>query len=124
MGAGWTDRKALALRANEDPRIIIRELAGYFSPAAAGDRSAVIQFVITDTPHGRWHLDIAGGKCEASAGLHPSPDLKMTMNYRTFSDVALQKTPSLSVLQRGLLDIEGDKHLLAEFGRLFPRPEF
>jgi multimeric flavodoxin WrbA len=124
MGAEWTNRKALAVRANEDPRIIIRELAGYFNPKVAGDRTAVIQFVITDASHGQWHFDIAQGKCTAKAGLHPAPTVKMTMNYRTFSDIALQKTASLCVIQRGLMEIEGDKRLLAEFSRLFPRPEF
>ena len=124
MGAGWLDRKALAVRANEDPRIIIRELASYLDPAVAKDRQFVIQFVITDAPHGQWHLDVANGACRAVEALHPAPNLTLTMNYRTFADISLQKTPSLAVIRRGLVDVQGDKRLLAEFGRLFPRPSF
>ena len=124
MGPGWTDRKALALAANEDPRIIIRELAAYLDPAAARDRRAVIQFVVTDSPHGLWHLDVAEGRCTAKEGLHPSPDLELTMDYRTFANISLQKTPTRAVLRRGLIEVKGDKRLLAEFGRLFPRPPF
>lgn len=124
MGPEWKDRKALALAANEDPRILIRELAGYLDPAVAKDRKIVIQFVLTDSPHGNWILDIEGGRCTATEGLHPEPHLKLTMNYRTFAEISLQKTPSRSVIQRGLIETQGDRRLLAEFGRLFPRPPF
>ncbi len=121
MGPEWKDRKALALKVNEDPRIIIKELAGYLDPKVAKDRILNIQFVLLDSPNGNWVLHVEDGVCKAQEGVHPSPNLKLTMNYRTFADISLQKTPTRSAVQRGLIEIDGDKRLFAEFSRLFPR---
>jgi multimeric flavodoxin WrbA len=121
IGPEWTDRKVLAMRATEDPRIIIRELAGNFDPKAAGNREAVIQFVLIDAVHGEWNLAISQGVCTVNEGLHASPNLKLTMSFRTFADISLQKTANRAAFQRGLIEVEGDRRLLTEINRLFPR---
>ncbi len=121
MGPDWKDRKMLAIRATEDPRIIIRELAGNFDPKAATGLRAVIQFVLVDSEHGKWNLSISQGTCTVQEGLHPNPDLKLTMSFRTFTDISLQKTANRAAFQRGLIEIEGDRRLLSNINRLFPR---
>jgi multimeric flavodoxin WrbA len=121
IGPEWIDRKVLAMRATEDPRIIIRELAGNFDPRAAGNREAVIQFVLIDSIHGEWNLAISQGVCTVNEGLHACPNLKLTMSFRTFADISLQKTANRAAFQRGLIEIEGDRRLLADINRLFPR---
>ena len=122
MGPGWIKREKLADVANKDPRIIVRELASFFNPKAAGDLSAVIQFVLEDTVHGNWQLKIDSGACKASPGVHPSPDLRMVMTQEVFNDVALQRISAREAVQRKLILIEGDRALLTRFVRIFPRP--
>ena len=122
MGSKWIDRHQLAEVTNKDPRIIVRELASYFSPKAAGDLKAVIQFNLVDTEDGAWQLMIDNGTCRAVAGVHSAPDLTMTMTQDVFLGVALQRVSAREAFQRKLILTEGSPELLARFVRIFPRP--
>jgi multimeric flavodoxin WrbA/putative sterol carrier protein len=122
MGSKWIDRQALADVANKEPRIIVRELAGFFNPKMAGDMKAVIQFNLEDHEHGEWQLIIEDGTCRAVAGVHPGPDLTMSMSKTIFNDIALQRISARQAFQRKKIRTEGSKELLARFIRIFQRP--
>jgi multimeric flavodoxin WrbA len=122
IGPGWIDRETLFQAATTDPRIIMRELAGYLNPKAAGRLKAVVQLILNDSDHGEWYLTIDKGHCRAVPGVHESPNLVMKMSQQSFADIALQRTNARTLFNKGLIEYEGDANLLANFGRLFPKP--
>jgi hypothetical protein len=121
IGPGWIERQTLFQAATTDPRIIMRELAGYLNPKAAGKLKAVIQLILKDSDHGEWYLTVDQGRCRAAQGIHESPDLVMKMSEQSFSDIALQRTDARTLFNKGLIEYQGDANLLANFGRLFPK---
>jgi multimeric flavodoxin WrbA/putative sterol carrier protein len=122
MGDGWTNRAKLAEAANRDPRIIIRELASYFNPKAAGKLNAIIQFNLMNAPDAKWQLIIENCTCRVVDGIHPSPDLTMTMMTEVFIDIALQRVSASEAFRRGLIQTEGATTLLNQFMRIFHPP--
>jgi len=90
-----------------------------FNAEAAGDLTATIQFDVTGTEPGFYHLHIAQGECT----FHTGPADEPTLTINTPSDVWLQvsraELSGQDALMQGLYTASGDLSLLLKMNTLF-----
>ncbi|MCK4899467.1 MAG: SCP2 sterol-binding domain-containing protein, partial [Anaerolineales bacterium] len=90
-----------------------------FNAEAAGDLTATIQFDVTGTEPGVYHLHIAKGECT----FHTGPADEPTLTINTPSDVWLQvsrgEISGQDALMQGLYTASGDLSLMLKMNTLF-----
>ena len=100
-------------------RDLISLLPQSFSPEAAGDLTAVIQFQIEDENPGEYYLLIESGVCTAFEGAHPAPRMTIHSPAGVWMDVCAGKLDGAAGYMSGKYRVSGDTTLLMQFGSLF-----
>jgi len=105
--------------ANLNLRQTLEGMSLAFDPAAAGELVATIQFDVTGSEPGVYHLRIADGECT----FHEGPAAAPTLTISTPSDVWLQisrgEISGQEAMMQGLYSAEGDFSLLLKMDTLF-----
>lgn len=101
------------------PRMGLAGMTSVFNPQAAGDLEAVIMFDLEGEPGGRYHLNIADGRCAFREGGHDSPDLTITTPWSVWQEVSDGRLDGQQAVMEGKYKVNGDLALLMRFKELF-----
>jgi DNA-binding HxlR family transcriptional regulator/putative sterol carrier protein len=98
-------------------------LQSQFRSQAAGDARASYEFRIDDDV---LHVRIEDGSAHVRHGPASEPDLVVTMDSGTLGTVLSRRLSFLEAVERGRIEVEGDRTALARFADLFglarPKP--
>ena len=108
----------MAIRSIDD---YLRALTTSFLPAAAGDRSVVLQYVFSGREQGVCHAVIAAGAIAVARGPHPSPTVIVTTDFDLWLHVITHEVDGLIAYQDGLYTAEGDFLALMDSALWFER---
>lgn len=103
----------------EDIRLILRDMAAFFNPKAAGDLKATIQFEVAGTQPGDWFLSIEHGKCTYHEGKVDSPTLTIETPSEIWLAIANKEIDGQQALMEGKYIVRGDMGLLMRMRKLF-----
>ncbi|HEX6542227.1 MAG TPA: hypothetical protein VF040_10770 [Ktedonobacterales bacterium] len=99
----------------------LRAMKMSFLPAAAGDRSVVLQYEFSGREQGICHVVIAGGEIQTSRGPHPSPTVIVRADFDLWMRVISYDLDGLMAYQEGLYTVEGDYITLMDTDLWFSR---
>ena len=117
----YSDRERLRQAVADDLRLLVPDLASSMDAKAAAGLEAVVLIDPGAGPDKRWHLVVSGGRCTAARGDHPSPDLALEADDRTFREILSGRTDAKRAMSAGSLRWRGDDDLATRLWRLFPR---
>jgi putative sterol carrier protein len=109
---------AVAIRSIDD---YLRALTTSFNPAAAGDRSLVLQYEFTGREQGVYYAAIAAGQIQVGRGPHPSPTVVVKTDFDLWLRVITHDVDGLIAYQDGLYVVEGDFLALMDSDLWFER---
>ncbi len=92
-----------------------------FEPAAAGDRSLVLQYEFTGREQGVCHAAIAAGSIHVARGPHPAPSVVVKADFDLWLRVISHDIDGLMAYQDGLYSVEGDYLSLMDSDLWFTR---
>jgi putative sterol carrier protein len=95
-------------------------LPSRFHPDAADGMTAVYQFALSGDQGGQFQLHIADRSCRITAGVHPAPDVTLTMAGDDCMAVLEGRLNGITAYLSGRLRIEGDLGLAMRLAALFP----
>lgn len=95
----------VAIRSIDD---YLHALKSSFLPAAAGDRSVVLQYEFTGSDTGVCHAVIAAGDIQVARGPHPSPSVIVRSDFDLWMRIIRHDVDGLMAYQEGLYAVEGD----------------
>jgi putative sterol carrier protein len=98
---------------------LIRNHEKAFQPDRAAGVEAIVQYHLTGEEGGDWIINIAGGKCTVTEGVHPSPKMTMTADAREFADILLGKMDGMAAFMQGRLQLAGDLNLAMKLTSFF-----
>ena len=101
-----------------EPLIMGMPLA--FDRRAARDARASIQFRVSGSEPGDFHLRVAGGRCQSFIGTATEPDLTIYTPDAVWMRVARGELDGGQALAEGLYRAEGDVAILVKLGEWFP----
>lgn len=90
-----------------------------FRNEAAGDMSAVYQFVITGSEEFTAHLEIAGGRCEFHEGSGSKPDVTITSAAEVWLAISRGELDGQTAFMSGKYQVQGNMALLLKMKELF-----
>jgi len=103
----------------EDMRLLLRGMAAFFNPKAAGNLKATIQFEVTGTQPGNWVLSIEHGKCTYHEGKVDSPTLTIKTPSEIWLAIANREIDGQQAFMEGKYIAQGDMGLLMRLRNLF-----
>ncbi len=103
----------------EDMRLLLRGMAVSFSPQAAADLKATIQFEVTGRQTGDWFLSIDAGKCTYQEGKSDSPSLTIKTPSEVWIAIANKEADGQQAFMEGKYTATGDVSLLMRMKTLF-----
>lgn len=103
-------------------KMIFDGMAGSFQPDKAAGVNTVIQYDITGEGGGKWHAEIADGKCEVKEGQHPTPKLTLTVGSQDWIDMIMGKLNGQQAFMSGKLKLKGDMALAMKMNSFFAPP--
>ena len=109
-------------------RDLVGGMALVFSPQAAGDLEAVIQFNVTGEEAeagggtSNYYLDIGQGSCRAYGGEYPNPILTIDTPSEVWLAISRGEMNGATALMRGKYSVKGNLGLLMRFTTLFSDP--
>lgn len=101
-------------------RDFFEALPSRFHPDAADGMTAVYQFDLSGDQGGQYHLHIADRSCRVTGGVHPAPDVTLTMAGDDCMAVLEGRLNGVAAYLNGRLRIEGDLGLAMRLAALFP----
>lgn len=106
------------------PPLSVREffetLSLRFRPDAAEGVCAVYQFELSGADGGQYQLHIADRSCQVCAGVHPSPNVTLSMAGEDCVAILEGRLNGLSAALSGRLRIDGDMGLAMRLAAFFP----
>lgn len=109
----------MAIRSIDD---YLRAMQASFAPAAAGDRSMVLQYDFTGREQGVCHAVIAAGTIMVARGAHPAPTAVVHADFDLWMRIISHDIDGLIAYQDGMYTIEGDYLALMDSDVWFARP--
>ncbi len=101
-------------------REFFEALPSHFCPDAADGVHAVYQFDVSGEEGGRYQLHIADRSCRVCDGVHPSPNVTLSMAREDCVAILEGKLSGLSAALSGRLTITGDMGLAMRLAAFFP----
>ncbi len=102
-------------------RQMIEGMALVFDPNAAGDLTASIQFDVSGSEPGLYHLDISDGCCRFGLGPADTPALTVATPSEVWEQISCGDISGRDALADGLYEVRGDASLLMRMDQLFGR---
>ena len=103
-----------------DVKEVFSNMEKVFSPDAAKDLDAVIQYEITGEGGGDWQITIKDGACQIQEGKHASPTLTLNMSAETWLALVNKETNGMQAFMSGKLKASGDLMLAQKLEKIFP----
>jgi multimeric flavodoxin WrbA len=119
---GRSLRSTLKKAIKYDLRVLMHELAGCFNPSAMGDGEAVFMFRFSGKQPGDWHFVVSKKGCRVYQTAHEKPTVTLSATSEIFVSILTERKDPLRLIERGKLQVSGDRSLLQRFPRLFPPP--
>lgn len=94
-------------------------MPGRFKPDRAQGLKAVIQYDITGSGGGTYHVRIVDGQCVLSEGTATAPNLTLTMAAQDWLDMLAGKLNGQVAFMSGKLKHKGDMSLLMRLPSMF-----
>lgn len=94
-------------------------MEGNFNSDKAAGMKAVYQWDITGEGGGKWHAEIADGKCAVKEGAHASPNITITVAAKDWLDIVNGKLDGQMAFMSGKLKVKGDMSLAMKLKTLF-----
>jgi len=94
-----------------------------FDYAAAGDLTATIQFGVSGSEPGVYHLRIAGGECTFHVGSAEAPTLTVATPSEVWLQISRGEVSGQEALMKGMYSASGDLSLLLRLDDLFETGE-
>lgn len=113
------DTQPLDEALKKDIRIILGGMVLGFSPEAAGDLRATIQFDMSGTQPGQWYYEIKDGNCAFKEGKVDSPTLTIHTPSEIWLAISLRELDGLQAFMQKKFTAEGDISLLMKLKGLF-----
>jgi putative sterol carrier protein len=104
-------------------REAINGMPSAFNPARAGDLQAIIQFHVTGSDPGEYHLRIADGTCVYSEGIADDATTTIATPSEVWLAVARGEMDGARAMVRGLYSVSGDLSLMMRMEGLFSGAE-
>ncbi|TSA04439.1 MAG: sterol-binding protein [Nitrospiraceae bacterium] len=106
-------------------REFFEALPSRFRPDAADGVNAVYQFDLSGEEGGQYQLHVADRSCRVCGGVHPSPNVTLSMAGKDCVEVLEGRLSGMSALLSGRLKIVGDMGLAMQMAAFFPdlRPQ-
>ncbi len=101
-------------------RAFFDALPSRFIPQAAKGVDAVYQFDLTGEEGGQYQVRIADQTCIVSTGVHPAPNVTLSMAGQDCIDVLEGRLSGVTALLSGRLKIDGDMGLAMQLAAFFP----
>ncbi len=101
-------------------REFFEALPSRFRSDAADGVSAVYQFDLSGEDGGQYQLHVADRTCRVCDGVHPSPNVTLSMAGKDCIAVLEGQLSGMSALLSGRLKIEGDMGLAMRLAAFFP----
>jgi len=102
-------------------RQTIEGMALVFDPIAAGDLSASIQFDVSGSEPGVYHLDISDGGCLFGVGPSAEPTLTVVTPSEVWTRISSGEVSGREALLENLYEVRGDASLLMRMDQIFGR---
>jgi len=115
----------MSLRPPLSVRAFFDLLPSHFRPDAAEGVCAVYQFELSGANGGQYHLHVADRSCRVSVGVHPSPNVTLTMAGEDCVAILEGRLNGISAALSGRLRLDGDMGLAIRLAAFFPalRPQ-
>jgi putative sterol carrier protein len=94
-------------------------MEGNFNADKAAGMKAVYQWDVTGEGGGKWHAEIADGKCSVKDGAHASPNITITVGAKDWLDIVNGKLDGQMAFMSGKLKVKGDMSLAMKLKTLF-----
>ncbi|MCP4199521.1 MAG: hypothetical protein GY762_20425 [Proteobacteria bacterium] len=120
--SGGSLRSTLKTAIKFDLRVLMHELAGYFNPSAMDDREAIFMFCFSGKQPGNWHFVVSRKGCRVFQTAHENPTVTLRSTSEIFVSILMEQKNPLRLIERGKLQVTGDRSLMQRFHRLFPPP--
>ena len=101
-------------------RQFFEALPARFSPTSSEGVTAVYQFNLSGEHGGHYQLHIADRTCRVVPGVHPSPDVTLSMAGEDCLAVLEGRLNGVSAYLNGRLRMDGDLGLAMRLASLFP----
>lgn len=106
--------------ASTDVREVFNDMPAAFSPDAAANLDAVIQYDISGENGGNWTITIKDGACQIQEGTHDAPTVTLSMSDETWLQIVNKETNGMQAFMSGQLKVSGDIMLAQRIEQLFP----
>jgi putative sterol carrier protein len=97
-----------------------RDLPAKLDAEAAEEIEAVYQFDLSGPEGGQYHLTIKDGACSVQEGVHPDPQVTLSLSGADCLGILEGKLDGPSVALSGRLRVAGDLVLAIRLKSLFP----
>jgi putative sterol carrier protein len=91
-----------------------------FVPEKAKDWNQVINYTITGTGGGEWHIIVKDQKCELKKGKHEKADLEFEVAADTFIAMGKGEITPIAAFMSGKMKAKGSTSDLMKMGEVFP----
>jgi putative sterol carrier protein len=100
-------------------RDLVAGMAVSLDPQEAKDLEAVIEFRVDGDEPAIYYLDIAGGRCRAYEGEHPTPTLTINTPADVWMAISRGEMNGATAMMAGKYSVKGNLALLMRFDKLF-----
>lgn len=100
---------------------LFEKMPASFDAAAARNIDAVVQFELTGEGGGHWHAVIRRGELSVVEGIHPQPQLTITVSAKDYVDVSTGALNEQLAFMTGRLRAKGDTLLAMKLPQIFRR---
>lgn len=104
----------------ESTREVFEKMPSVFDQNQAKGLNKVFQFEITGNQACQYHVIIKDGTCQVLEGVHPSPDVTLTMADETWLGMVNKEISGVKAFMTGKLKVKGDLMLAQRIYELFP----
>jgi putative sterol carrier protein len=99
---------------------VFEKMPQVFNSAAATGLDIVYQFDISGAQAGQWNVVIKDGKCEVSSGVHPNPNVTLSMADVDWIAMSNGQLNGMTAFMTGKLKATGDIMAAQRIPSLFP----
>jgi putative sterol carrier protein len=94
-------------------------MPGLFNKEASKGLTAIYQFDLAGEGGGQWYVTVADETCEVTEGLHPSPNITISMQASDYLAMVTGKANGQMLFMTGKLRVQGDMGLALRMQTLF-----